>query len=154
MVLKPLLILEDNLSIYPWFYIDKIYIYRMSKFRSFAITIRPKGGIQKDSSLEKALETWLYKWPYQLFSYEMEGVSRHLHAQIFSHDPKRRSDICNMLSRIQAKHDPDWSPASKRVLLNGIKVAYDDNYLLYILKDKDENPDRYIEVLPDQVGTI
>ena len=125
----------------------------MSKFQSFAITIRPRGGIPKDSPLQKALEKWLYKFPYQLFAYEMEGDSRHLHAQIFSDDPKRRSDICRMVERIQAKHDPNWSVPAKRVLFGGIKVAYNDKYLEYILKDTDETPARYVEVLPESGGT-
>lgn len=125
----------------------------MSKFHSFALTIRPRGGIPKDGALQKALEKWLYKWDYQLFAYEMEGESRHLHAQIFSDDPKRRSDICTMLKRIQEKHDPDWSKASKTVLFNGIKVAYNDKFLDYILKDQDETPEGYIEVLPKSGGS-
>lgn len=115
----------------------------MKKFKAFALTIRPRGGIPKDGDLQKALEKWLYKFSYQLFSYEMEGKDRHLHAQIFSDDPKRRSDICKMLERIQAKHDPDWSPASKKVLQQGIKIAYNDKYLDYILKDTDETPEDY-----------
>lgn len=125
----------------------------MSKFQSFALTIRPRGGIPKDGAFQKALETWLENWDYQLYAYEMEGADRHLHAQIFSEDPKRRSDICKRLERIQSKHDPDWSTASKRVLFNGIKVAYNDKYLDYILKDQNETPDGYIEVLSKHGGS-
>jgi hypothetical protein len=83
----------------------------------------------------------------------MEGESRHLHAQIFTNDPKRRSDICRRLERIQAKHDPDWSTASKRVLFSGIKVAYNDKYLDYILKEQNETPEGYIEVLSKSRGS-
>lgn len=120
----------------------------MSKYRSFAITIRPKHGVAKDSPLEQAIERQLYRYKYQLFAYEMEDTDRHLHAQIWSEEPKRRSDIVKQFQRIQSRHDPDWSPAASKVLANGIKVAYNDDFLTYILKDTDDNPDRYREVLP------
>ena len=143
--------MENSISIY---ILGFIYTnIKMSKFQSFALTIRPRGGILKDGPLQKALETWLENWDYQLYAYEMEGESRHLHAQIFTNDPKRRSDICRRLERIQAKHDPDWSLASKRVLFSGIKVAYNDKYLDYILKEQNETPEGYIEVLSKSRGS-
>jgi len=120
----------------------------MSKFKSFAITIRPKHGIPERQDLQVHLERQLHRYKYQLFAYEMEGTDRHLHAQIWTDDPKRRSDIVKQFQRIQSRYDPDWSPAAARVCANGIKVAYNDDFLTYILKDTDDHPDRYREVLP------
>lgn len=57
----------------------------------------------------------------------MEDEARHLHAQIWI--PK--TDINNIrkaLYRIAEKHDPDWSPASKKVLSSGVKYAYNDDF--------------------------
>lgn len=103
---------------------------------SFCITIRPKNGLH--SEYDTAIMKYIEKQPYGAYSHEMEDEARHLHAQIWV-CPQRSTDINNIrkaLFRIGQKCDPDWSPASKKVLSQGVKHAYNDEfYKTYMIKD-------------------
>lgn len=99
-----------------------------SKYRSFAITVRPQQGIVKDSELEQELIKYLRKKIYYAYVFEKEHEARHLHAQIWLDVSTRKDDIQKTLKRIQGKYDPNWSPASQKVLVSGVKIAYNDSF--------------------------
>jgi len=105
----------------------------VSKFGSLCFTIRPKGGLTGD--LETALKNWIIKQPFYAYNIEMEDEARHLHCQVFYPEKKSKGDLTKALFRIQSKYDIDWSPASKKVLSSGVKVAYNDKFLEYMMKD-------------------
>ena len=67
----------------------------------------------------------------------MEAEARHLHAQIWI--PKTdRNNIRKALFRIAEKHDPDWGSASKKVLSNGVRYCYNDDFINeYVTKDSE-----------------
>ena len=98
----------------------------MSKtaYKSYAITIRPKNGLHNE--LDDSVIAWICKHPCYRYVYEMEGEARHLHAQIWLDKPLQIDSIRTAYYRIAKIHDPDWSPASKRVACQGIKIAYNE----------------------------
>lgn len=98
------------------------------KYRSYALTIRPKDGIPVDSNLEKDLIKYVEKKQYYAYVFEKEDEARHFHAQIWLEVPTRKDDIQKTLKRIQGKHDPNWGPASQKVLVSGVKIAYNDSF--------------------------
>lgn len=111
-------------------------------FRSFAVTIRPKGGLVPGSAYETKLLKYLNNgtggMTHSVYGFEMKDEARHIHAQIFfdADHPKRKGDITKQLKRIAEKTDPDWSVASAKVLVGGVKVAYNDDFMdQYIAKD-------------------
>lgn len=97
------------------------------EFKSYAFTVRPKNGLEKD--LEDRLVAWLKKQDYAFAVIEMEGEARHMHGQIFSNVPRTKSAVQLSLERIQEKLDPNWCPASKKVLRRGVKIAYSSDFI-------------------------
>ena len=99
---------------------------------AICITVRPKNGLHNEYA--SAIEKWLTNQKYHLYVYEMEDEARHLHAQIFG--KYKINNIRKALFRIADKNDPDWSPASKKVLSQGVKYAYNDYFInTYMTKD-------------------
>ena len=105
-----------------------------SKFRSFCITVRPKNGLHVEYA--QAVEKYIRKQKHYVYTYEKEAEARHLHAQIFFEDAVRKSNIQTALKRIAEKHDENWNAASRKVLVSGVKIAYNDNFMdNYITKE-------------------
>ncbi len=106
----------------------------MLGYKSFAITIRPKNGL--NGEYEEAINKFIQNHQYYAYNYEMEDQARHCHAQVFYDKPKRKSDVQKALKRIGLKHDPDWGPSAQKVSSGGVKIAYNDNFIdNYIQKD-------------------
>lgn len=117
-------------------------------FRSWCLTIRPLHGIA-DQTVE-ALQKWLNGLEYAVAVLEMDGESRHMHAQIWSHSGKRKGDVAKALQRICERTIKDWSDAQKKVLRDGIKVGYTDWYLDYLTEnDAKDDPNILIYKPPD-----
>lgn len=95
-------------------------------YKSFAITIRPKNGIPAGGTLQNQLLKKLQKYDYCDMWMEKEDEARHMHCQIWVNNPVAIGTIKTAMVRIQEKHDPDWSEQSKKVLREGIKIAYND----------------------------
>lgn len=99
-----------------------------TKFNSFCITIRPKNGIPCGGPLENAIIAKCKKYDYSYAVAEMEDEARHIHIQIWIEKSSEKGTIARAWERIQEKFDPEWSPAAKKVLRSGIRIAYDDNF--------------------------
>ena len=126
-----------------------------NKFRSFCITVRPKGGLHGE--YEEPVVKYIRKQSNYVYTFEKEAEARHIHAQIFFEEPVRKSNIQTALKRIAEKHDKDWSASSRKVLVSGVKIAYNDNFMdNYITKDGDIDiqnyspPDSTEEYYPSQ----
>lgn len=105
-----------------------------SKFKSFCITVRPKDGLHGEYAA--AVEKYIKKQQYYVYQYEKEAEAKHIHAQIFFEEPVRKSNIQTALKRIAEKHDNNWGAASRKVLVSGVKIAYNDNFMdNYITKE-------------------
>lgn len=112
------------------------------KYKSFCITVRPRGGLHGE--YDEAVVKYIRKQLYYVYNYEKEAEARHIHAQIFFDEPVRKSNVQTALKRIAEKHDKDWSPSSRKVLVSGVKIAYNDNFMdNYITKDGDINLENY-----------
>lgn len=105
------------------------------ELQSICITVRPKNGLHNEYSM--AIEKYLRKQQYSIFVYEMEAEARHLHAQMWG--KYKINNVRKALFRIAEQHDPDWSPASKKVLSQGVKFAYNDYFHEHYLT-KDNKP--------------
>ena len=117
------------------------------------MTIRPKSGVKGD--YEEAMTKYLKKQEYSAYVFEGEHESRHIHAQIWLSQPRRKNDVQKQLCRIAERTDPDWSQASRKVLVSGVKVAYNNSYLdNYMTKDGDHEhynvPDKPDDFYPTQ----
>ena len=103
-------------------------------FRCFCITVRPKNGLHGEYAA--AIEKYIRKQSYYVYNYEKEHEARHIHAQIWFEEACRKTNIQTALKRIAEKRDPDWSPASRKVLVSGVKIGYSDAFFEeYIQKD-------------------
>ncbi len=107
----------------------------MSEFRSFTFTIRPQQGVPENGDLEKSVINYITKYKGFVVS-EKEGHERHLHGQIFFEKPKRKFDVNKQLNLICVRTVPEWDLAQQRVLHQGTKIAYNDDWFLnYTNKD-------------------
>ena len=103
-------------------------------YRSFALTIRPRMGIT--SNTIDAFKSWLLKQPYAVAVTEMEHQARHLHAQIWLDEGRTKDDVSKAVKRICERTIEDWDAAQTKVLRGGIKVAYSDWYLEYLVDNE------------------
>ncbi len=118
-------------------------------YRSWCITIRPRDGLS-DKTLEAA-KKWLSKLTYSFAVLEMQNEARHLHAQIWFDEAKVRGDICKQIQRICERTIDDWDDAQKKVLRNGVRIAYSDWYLDYLAEnDLKNSPNIILENPPDR----
>lgn len=118
-------------------------------FRSFAITVRPRDGVT-DKTISAYLK-WFEKLDYAFVCTEKDGVERHIHAQIFTDNAKAKGDITKQVERICERTICDWDQSQKKVLRQGIKVAYSDWYLDYLKENelKDNSCNILYEKLPE-----
>jgi len=109
-------------------------------YRSFCITVRPRGGITDKTSRE--VITWLTKCEYSFAVHEKKDECRHLHAQIWLDKARNRGDICKQLQRICERTIDDWDAEQKNVLRKGVRISYSDWYLDYLAENelKEDSP--------------
>lgn len=119
-------------------------------YNSYAFTVRPTNGVDKDGVLQKAVETWCKKQDYHFLCAEGADETRHLHGQIWINNPREKGQVQTALQRIyQRTIDP--TPAEIKVLRAGVKIAYSadfvENYLSkedsWISNDPPENEDTF-----------
>lgn len=111
-----------------------------SKANSFGITVRPLNGLSPET--EKRITSWLKKQDYALAVIEMDGTpARHLHAQIWTQSAKTKSSIKTTLQRICKATIEGWNPSQERVLNQGVKFAWNDNFYQEYLLDNPAKPD-------------
>lgn len=105
-------------------------------YKSFALTIRPRAGITNDTIL--AFKSWLSKQDHSVAVTEMEGEARHLHAQLWLNEGRTKDDISKAVKRICERTISDWDATQSKVLRGGIRIAYSDWYLEYLVDNEDK----------------
>uniref|UniRef100_UPI00404AACBE hypothetical protein n=1 Tax=Flavobacterium sp. TaxID=239 RepID=UPI00404AACBE len=105
-------------------------------YKSFALTIRPRAGITNDTIL--AFKSWLSKQDHSVAVTEMEGEARHLHAQLWLNEGRTKDDISKAVKRICERTILDWDATQTKVLRGGIRIAYSDWYLEYLVDNEDK----------------
>lgn len=105
----------------------------MSKFSSYAFTVRPRDGIS-DGDLQK-FTTWAIKRSLHYYIVtEKTGHERHIHAGLIFRKELMRSNVCTLLKQLFK----DWSVEEIRVLFNGVKVMYNNDFInKYMAKGDD-----------------
>jgi len=116
-------------------------------YKSFALTIRPREGINDQTVQECVKFAKKFSFSFGALEKTKDIQARHLHIQIWSDDPKRKADIAKQLQRICEKTIDLWDNAQLKVLRSGIKIAYSDWYLDYLVEN-----DEKIET--DEIGEI
>lgn len=116
------------------------------QYNSFTFTIRPRCGVGEE--IQQIFEKFLIKnFEFHFLCAEMEDEARHLHGQVWFPNSRKKGDFKKTLQRVQEKCDPDWSPASSKVLAGGIKIAYSSNWVEEYLTKEDgwilNNPPEY-----------
>lgn len=105
-------------------------------YKSFALTIRPRSGIT-DVTIE-AFKNWLLKQTYSVAVTEMTDEARHLHAQIWLDEGRTKDDVAKQVKRICERTIGDWDAAQSKVLRGGIRIAYSDWYLEYLVDNEEK----------------
>lgn len=105
-------------------------------YKSWAFTIRPKNGVEKDSKLENAILIWCKKQNFHFLCAEGEDECRHLHGQIWLDIPREKGDVVKALKRIYERIiEP--TPAELKVLAGGVKIAYSKDFVENYLSKED-----------------
>lgn len=113
----------------------------MDKFKSFAITIRPRHGV--DNKIESKFMKWIQKQDYGICVAEKEHEERHLHIQTFHDKPKAKGDVAKQMARLQQQSDQYYDEVSERVCKKGVKVAYNDDFHKnYLLNNPEKSEDK------------
>lgn len=100
------------------------YNMTVDKYRSFALTVRPRNGIT--IPIVDALEKYCKSFPHYQMVLEGENESRHAHLQIWTDIPTTKGDANKKLERVCSRSYEDWDQAQRKVLRQGTKIAYND----------------------------
>lgn len=116
----------------------------VDKYKSFALTIRPKDGAGPvhDDLLCKFVQKYC---EYYYVVSEKLGMDRHLHAGIFLKKPLSRGEVCTMLVRVYRELEDD----EKRVLRQGVRIMYNFDFISSYL-DKDDDTEVVLNCLPEE----
>lgn len=96
-------------------------------YQSYAFTIRPKNG-QLPVNDAYIINYVKNNWSFGFIWAEKEDEARHIHAQVWSDEPRFKGNLTSRLKKLQSRYDPDWSPASAKVLAMGVKIAYSAHF--------------------------
>ena len=108
----------------------------VTKYRSFAITVRPRNGVEPLSALEKDLLKWFRAQSYATVIVEEQGEARHIHGQIWLETERARGEVVRAFDRIMSRNTL-YDNAQKKIMRKGVKIAYSDWFEDYCL-DNDE----------------
>lgn len=114
------------------------------KFTTFAFTFRPRDGIT-DEQVSK-LEKYVRKnCEYYHIITEKQHDERHVHCALVMKKPTTRSNVTVQLSRLYKDLEPD----EKKVMVQGLKVWYNEDWLTKYL-DKDDDTVVIASCLPEK----
>jgi len=104
-------------------------------YRSYCMTIRPRNGLREET--QAALREWCLKQHKCVMVTEMEGVAKHAHCQVWYPEGKTRGDMCKAMQRICERTIDDFNEGGcqKKVLRQGVRIAYSDWYEDYLLNN-------------------
>lgn len=106
------------------------------KYGSHCITIRPLNGV--DNIIESRFIKYAKKQDYALVVAEGKGHTRHLHMQFWYNQARELSISQRAAENNQKAVDTNWNDAAKKVCRQGVKYAYNDDFMNnYLSKDKE-----------------
>lgn len=119
----------------------------MSKFSTFALTIRPKEGIV-DDDIDKTMGFIRRVAEYYHVVTEKTGSERHIHAAVVLKTACSKGEMCTRVLRLFKL----LSPEEKNVLRHGVKIMYNMDFITKYL-DKDDDTVVVASCLPES-GTV
>jgi len=105
----------------------------MSKFSTFALTIRPTEGVS-DDDIKSTMGFLRRTAEYYHVVTEKLGSQRHIHAAVCFKTPVSKGEVATKLIRLFK----EYSPQEKAVLRKGIKIMYNMDFINNYL-DKDDD---------------
>jgi len=102
------------------------------KFKTFAFTHRPRNGVT-DEDVRKISDYLKKVAEYHKVITEKLDDQRHVHSVFILKKESTRSNVSIQLSRLF----PELDPEEKRVMLGGLRIWNDLDYLDYLDKDDD-----------------
>lgn len=114
------------------------------KFRSFALTARPRDGIT-DEQVTKFVKWCKKHCDYYHICTEKLAEQRHLHSGFFLKHPKSRSNLCALIKCLFK----DLDETEKKVLIRGLRIMYNPDFIQEYL-DKDDDTMVIESCLPEQ----
>lgn len=117
------------------------------KFSTFALTIRPRNGI--DDGQLAVVTQWIRKRStYYHIITEKSGPERHVHAALFLKQAVTKSNLTTILVRL-CKDKLSFSPDELPILRKGIKILYNNDFIESYM-DKDDATQVIATELPSQ----
>lgn len=110
----------------------------VTKYKSFAITVRPRNGVEPLSALEKDVVAWFKKQTSALIVAEEQGEARHIHGQVWLETERSRGEVVRAFDRIMSRNSL-YDNAQKKIMKSGVKIAYSDWFEDYLLDNSDKN---------------
>lgn len=115
------------------------------KFKTYAITLRPRDGIDDDAVA--VVTDWVRKRSeYYHIVTEKTGSARHLHAALYLRLEITKSNMNTLLCRLGKKIGLDNDELS--VLRKGLKILYSNDFVSTYL-DKDDDTEVIVSCLPE-----
>lgn len=115
----------------------------MEKFKTFAFTLNPRNGVT-DKQIEKIEKYSRAQCEYYHVITEKKGDQRHVHAAWVLKVPQTRSYVSVYMSRMFKDLEPD----EKKVMLQGLKVMYNEDFIRNYM-DKDDDTVVVCSCLPE-----
>ena len=110
----------------------------VAKFKSFAITVRPRNGVEPLSGLEKDVVSWFKKQSNALVVAEEQGEARHIHGQVWLDTERSRGEVVRAFDRIMSRNTL-YDNAQKKIMRSGVKIAYSDWFEDYLLDNNEKS---------------
>lgn len=96
----------------------------MSKFQTYAITLRPQNGVSEQDV--STMADWIKrKSTYYHIVTEKEGSAKHLHAGIVLSKAITRSNLCQTMTQLYK----GLSSVERSVFMKGIKIMYNIDWI-------------------------
>jgi len=109
-------------------------------YRSFAITVRPRGGLNDQT--KEALLTWIKRsCDHGILVTEGNNESKHTHIQIWNNEGRTRGVVSTAIQRICVRTVKDWDRAQQKVMRSGIRIAYSDWFDDYLTDNLEKTGD-------------
>lgn len=105
----------------------------MSKFTTFAITLRPLQGVT-DNDVDFFTKWCVKHTKHHYIVTEKLDHERHLHAAVFLKNPVTHSNLCTTLVRLYKHLDTE----EKKVFRSGIKIMYNIDWIKNYLSKGDD----------------
>lgn len=122
-------------------------------YYTWAVTVSVRDGIPKNSPCLESLLKWAEKRTRDQYALAWEAKGGgHCHLALHLPQVSTRSNLALQLVRWGRKNLPEWDLAHDRVMRDGVKIMYNEDWLTKYLQKKEEEGDELVyNSFPDEV---